>query len=367
MLYVSLLCYVMLCYMLRYVVLHDMFYVMLCYVSCYMLCYFICYVICYVYSMNTVQQSDNKASIRDRSEVYLFVCLLSRVGQSQCRTYNVVTLCCVIWYVICYFIFYVMLFDMLCYMLFYMLCYMIFICYVICYFICYMLFYMLCYVICYFICHMLCYVMLCYVMLCFLCEHSSAKWQRGFDSWQERCLFVVASGTVTVSYVQRRGLHPGVIETEAWRLSLPSTGESTYLHSFWIIFWLTSADNSRYFPKLSTLQWCRRRFVLRQQARDVYSLYFPPITLKIAKVFVSSWEKQERRTEVLIVKHYVNSGLDSWQKCVAISGSFYATILSNVSWIELAQDQVQGRDFTVGVLVSIWECWMKIYRSQFLW
>jgi len=96
MLYVSLLCYVMLCYMLRYVVLHDMFYVMLCYVSCYMLCYFICYVICYVYSMNTVQQSDNKASIRDRSEVYLFVCLLSRVGQSQCRTYNVVTLCCVI-------------------------------------------------------------------------------------------------------------------------------------------------------------------------------------------------------------------------------------------------------------------------------
>jgi len=45
------LCYVMLCYMLRNVTL------------------------CFVSSMNTVQQSDNGTSICDRSEVSLFVCL----------------------------------------------------------------------------------------------------------------------------------------------------------------------------------------------------------------------------------------------------------------------------------------------------
>jgi len=52
-----------------------------------MLCYvMLCYVmLCYVSSVNTVQQSDNGASIRDRSDA----CLLSRLGQSQCHTYNV--------------------------------------------------------------------------------------------------------------------------------------------------------------------------------------------------------------------------------------------------------------------------------------
>jgi hypothetical protein len=44
---------------------------MLCYVIC---CVVLCYMLCYVSSMNTVQQSDNGASIRDRSEVCLFVC-----------------------------------------------------------------------------------------------------------------------------------------------------------------------------------------------------------------------------------------------------------------------------------------------------
>jgi hypothetical protein len=69
----------MLCVMscVIYVVLF-MLYVILCCIMYYMfMLYVICYVmlLCYVSSMNTVQQSDNGASIRDRSEVCLFVCL----------------------------------------------------------------------------------------------------------------------------------------------------------------------------------------------------------------------------------------------------------------------------------------------------
>jgi uncharacterized membrane protein YjgN (DUF898 family) len=52
---------------------------MLCYVMLYVI--ILCYVTsCYVSSMNTVQQSDNGASIRDRSEVCLFVCLFAASG-----------------------------------------------------------------------------------------------------------------------------------------------------------------------------------------------------------------------------------------------------------------------------------------------
>jgi len=66
----------MLCCVICYVMLCVMLYVKLCYMLCYVLCYIMLrYVmLCYISSMNTVQQSDNGASIRDRSEVCLFVC-----------------------------------------------------------------------------------------------------------------------------------------------------------------------------------------------------------------------------------------------------------------------------------------------------
>ena len=83
---------------------------------------------------------------------------------------------------------------------------------------------------------MLYYVMLRYVilLLCFLYEHSSAV-TTGLR-FVTGSKFVCCRVWESRSVVQGTGLHLGVIETEAWRLSLRSSGESTYLHTFYIIF-----------------------------------------------------------------------------------------------------------------------------------